>query len=138
MRCCPMSGVGWKIGTGAVLALCLALLVGLLLIAGQRNEARRARDSAVAAVGVLAADLSTCRGNAVALQAGIDAQNRAVDDMAEAARLRQETGARALQAAQSQTRELVAQNGVLHDIINRTKPETCDATFDAARAGLRR
>ena len=86
MRGGAMSGVGWKIGTGAVLALCLALLVGLLLIAGQRNEARRARDSAVAAVGVLAADLSTCRGNTATLQSGIDAQNSAVADMAEAAR----------------------------------------------------
>lgn len=61
---------------------------------------------------------------------------RAVTDLAEEARTRQEVGARALQAAQGQTRELLAQNRVLHKIIHDTKPETCDATFDAARAGL--
>lgn len=133
-----MIGVGWKIGTGAALALCLALLVAVLLVAGQRNEARRARDSAVATVGVLAADLSTCRANTSTLQAGIDAQNRAVADLAEAARRRKELGEQAVQAAQSATRELLAQNRVLREIINREKPETCDATFDAARAVLRR
>lgn len=128
--------IGWKIGTGAALALSLALLVGLVMIIGQRNEARRARDAALIEVARLAGDNATLRGNQATLQAGIDTQNRAVIDLATAARARQEAGVRALRAAQGQTRQLLAQNGVLHDIINRTKPETCDATFDAARAGL--
>jgi len=133
-----MSEITSKILAGVLAALVLALVCVSLLVAGQRNEARRQRDAALSTVATLTADLSTCRGNTKTLQGGIDAQNRAVADLAEAARIRQETGARALQAAQSTTRTLTEQNRVLHAIIQTTHPETCDATFDAARGALRR
>ncbi|MDB5414468.1 MAG: hypothetical protein JWR10_2803, partial [Rubritepida sp.] len=85
----------------------------------------------------LTGDNATLRGNQATLQAGIDAQNLAVDQLRQGAARRQEAGALALQAAQVTTRQLTEQNRVLHQIIQTTKPETCDATFDAARDAMR-
>lgn len=138
MRGGAMTEIASKIVVGVLAALVLVLVCVSLLVAGQRNEARRQRDAALSTVRSLTADLSTCRGNTATLQVGIDAQNLAVDQLRQDAARRQETGARALQSAQATTRALAEQNRVLHAIIQTTKPETCDATFDAARAGLRR
>ena len=131
-----MSEITSKVLAGVLAALVLALVCTSLLVAGQRTEARRSRDAALSEVARLTAANATLLDNVGTLQAGIDAQNRAVADLTEAARIRQDAGTRALQTAQARTRELLAQNNVLHEVIRTTKPETCDATFDAARGAL--
>jgi uncharacterized protein YlxW (UPF0749 family) len=116
-----MTAAPWKVAAGLLLTAVLALLVAVVSIASARNEARRARDTAVAAVGVLAGDLAQCRGNTATLESGIEAQNKAVADLAKAARTLKGRGEEALRAAQATTGELKAQNGVLQEIIRNDK-----------------
>jgi ABC-type branched-subunit amino acid transport system substrate-binding protein len=119
-----------------VAAVCLVLLVITVLVVGQRNEARRQRDDALRELAAVTADRATLRSNVLVLKDAIDTQNRAIDQWRAEALLRQQKGVDALKTAQDATRALVERNRVLHTIIQTTHPETCDATFDAARAGL--
>ena len=119
-----------------VAAVCLVLLVVCVLVVGQRNEARRQRDDAQRDLATMTADRATLRANVLVLQDAIDTQNRAIDQWRTEAHLRQQKGADALKTAQDATQALLERNRVLHTIIQTTRPETCDATFDAARAGL--
>ena len=119
-----------------VAAVCLVLLVISVLVVGQRNEARRQRDDALRELAAMTADRATLRSNVLVLQDAIDTQNRAINQWRAEALLRQQKGADALKSAQDATRELLERNRVLRTIIQTTHPETCDATFDAARAGL--
>jgi len=119
-----------------VAAVCLVLLVICVLVVGQRNEARRQRDDAQRDLAAMTADRATLRANVLVLQDAIDTQNRAIDQWRTEAHLRQQKGADALKTAQDATQALLERNRVLHTIIQTTRPETCDATFDAARAGL--
>lgn len=128
-----MTAVPWKVATAALLTAVLALLATVVGIASARNEARRGRDSAVAMVSVLAGDLAQCRGNASRLETAVEEQGASIDSLRREAEARQRTGAAALAQAQITTREMQARNRVLQEIVNREKPETCDATFDLAR-----
>jgi len=119
-----------------VVAVCLVLLLISVLVVGQRNEARRQRDDAQRDLAAMTADRATLRANVLVLQDAIDTQNRAIDQWRTEAHLRQQKGADALKTAQDATQALLERNRVLHTIIQTTRPETCDATFDAARAGL--
>jgi len=119
-----------------VAAVCLMLLAFTVLVVGQRNEARRQRDDALRELAAMTADRATLRSNVLVLQGAIDTQNRAIDQWRAEAQLRQQRSVDALKTAQDVTQRLLERNRVLHTIIQTTHPETCDATFDAARAGL--
>ncbi|QEI07818.1 hypothetical protein FXN63_19740 [Pigmentiphaga aceris] len=119
-----------------ILVVSLLMLALCVWLAGQRNEARQQRDDALRELAVVNVDRVTLQGNVATLQSSIDAQNHALEQWQAEAHLRQQKAADALSVAQRATRELLERNRVLHTIIQTTRPETCDATFDAARAGL--
>jgi len=126
-----MSELVCKAVAGVLAVLVLVLVCVSLQVAGQRNEARRARDLAVATVGVLAADLSTCRGNAVALQFAVSEQGAATKRAAAQAATEQAEGQRQLRLVEADNRELLSRVGVLRGILARSAPATCQEGWDA-------
>jgi flagellar motility protein MotE (MotC chaperone) len=133
-----MTAVPWKVSTAALLVIVLALLVAVVSIASARNEARRARDSAVAAVGVLAGNLATCRGNTATLEAAVRDQGLATRQAAERAETEQAEGQRQLRAVEARNSGLLESVHVLRGLLAREAPKTCQEGWDAFSSAVGR
>jgi uncharacterized protein HemX len=92
------SRLAGPIASAVAVALAVALGISQVQLHGARQDRDRYERQATAA----RADLSTCRSNAKALSASIDAQNRALAGLKAAGDRKAAEAAKALQAAKSE------------------------------------
>lgn len=123
--------IGWKIGTAAALALSLVLLASLFIVGGQRNEARRDRDAALARVELLTSNVST-------LERAIESQGRSIADAEKAAQSERDLGQARIAAVQAQNKTLLADVGKIRSLLSgASTPQSCVEGINALRNSRR-
>lgn len=127
-----MRGVGgWLAKHPATIFMALTTLAFAVVLIGKNSDIARLQKD-IATVQKSKDDLNVsygvCRANSATLSASLDVQNKAVDDMAAAAKLRDDEFKKNLTRI---TQERLATNKTVVDLLKRTAPaDKCKGAYD--------